>query len=131
VIAGWCPAGGWAEDLPDPPGLLARYRELRPTPSDDPAVRTAWNVRDADATLVIRPSAATPSGGTELTVATARALVRPLLVTDGSEVAGVLAFLDGIGHGLTVNVAGPRESEAPGTYARTLDLLRDVLLRQV
>ena len=24
-ICGWCPKGGWAEDLPSPPGLLADY----------------------------------------------------------------------------------------------------------
>jgi len=130
AVAGWCPAGGWAEDLPEPPGLLARYPRLRPTPSADPAVRTAWNVRDADATLVISLSSASPSAGTELTVAAARGLSRPLLVTDGTDVASVLDFLDAVGRGLTVNVAGPRESEAPGTYARTLALLRDVLRRR-
>ncbi|HAH64402.1 MAG TPA: hypothetical protein DCL72_02745, partial [Rhizobiales bacterium] len=26
---GWCPKGGWAEDLQDPPGLLALYPNLR------------------------------------------------------------------------------------------------------
>ena len=31
-ICGWCPKGGWAEDLPSSPGLLAEYPELRKTP---------------------------------------------------------------------------------------------------
>jgi hypothetical protein len=44
---GWCPKGGWAEDMPAPPGLLAHYPHLRETPSADPAERTAWNVRDS------------------------------------------------------------------------------------
>jgi hypothetical protein len=26
---GWCPKDGWAEDLPEPPGLLAKYPQLR------------------------------------------------------------------------------------------------------
>ena len=26
---GWCPKGGWAEDLPDPPGLLPKYPHLK------------------------------------------------------------------------------------------------------
>ena len=26
---GWCPKDGWAEDLPKPPGLLAKYPKLR------------------------------------------------------------------------------------------------------
>jgi hypothetical protein len=46
---GWCPRGGWAEDFSDSPGLLATYPHLRETPSRDPAQRTDWNVRDADA----------------------------------------------------------------------------------
>ena len=25
AYGGWCPKGGWAEDLAVPPGLLARY----------------------------------------------------------------------------------------------------------
>ena len=27
AYGGWCPAGGWAEDFPEPPGLLAFYPE--------------------------------------------------------------------------------------------------------
>ena len=29
---GWCPKGGWAEDFPEPPGLLAKYPHLKETP---------------------------------------------------------------------------------------------------
>ncbi len=50
---GWCPRGGWAEDLTEPPGLLARYPRLRATPGSEPAQRTRWNVRDSDATLIL------------------------------------------------------------------------------
>ena len=50
---GWCPKGGWAEDFPDPPGLLAKYPKLRETPLSHPLQRTEWNVRDSDATLII------------------------------------------------------------------------------
>jgi hypothetical protein len=50
---GWCPRGGWAEDYPQPPGLLARYPKLGETPLADPAQRTEWNARDADACLII------------------------------------------------------------------------------
>ena len=38
---GWCPHGGWAEDFPAPPGLLARYPKLKETPLADP--RSALN----------------------------------------------------------------------------------------
>src|SRR5215510_5032972 len=44
---GWCPKGGWAEGFPDPPGLIARYPNLRETPERDPKQRTEWNVRDS------------------------------------------------------------------------------------
>ena len=37
----------------EPPGLLARYRELRETPDRRPEQRTTWNVRDSDVTLIL------------------------------------------------------------------------------
>ena len=128
-VAGWCPAGGWAEDFPEPPGLLVAYPQLRPTPSADPAQRTAWNVRDAHATLVVGPFSETPSPGSDLTVAAAHVLVRPLLRAGGADPDVILHVLDRVGLELTLNVAGPRESEAPGTYAATLALLRAILER--
>src|SRR5437879_5409140 len=50
---GWCPKGGWAEDFPEPPGVLAKCPRLAETPLADPAQRTEWNVRDADACLIV------------------------------------------------------------------------------
>jgi len=67
---GWCPKGGWAEDLPQPPGLVAQYPKLQPTPLAEPEQRTELNVRDSDATLIlIRGSDVARSKGTEFTVA--------------------------------------------------------------
>lgn len=125
AYGGWCPAGGWAEDLPDPPGVLALFPYLWESTSSDPAVRTRLNVRDSHATLVVRPgSAASP--GTDLAVRTAIWLGRPRLVTDG-DAGAVLAWLAAVGHELTLNVAGPRESEQPGAQASTRALLDRVL----
>jgi hypothetical protein len=122
--AGWCPAGGWAEDHPEPPGLLGRYPGLRATASVDPAERTRLNVRDSDATLVVGTSDAV-SAGTALTIAAAVECGRPWLVTtDATEASAWLAALD---RPLTLNVAGPRESEAPGAYTAARRLLRRVL----
>lgn len=136
---GWCPAGGWAEDLPDPPGLVARYPMLRPTPSADPAQRTAWNVRDSDVTVVLRPDG-DRSPGTDLTTREAERLGRPVLtctLTDapdrgaGPQAEDTRRWLREwaieIGRPLVVNVAGPRESEAPGAYAAARDYLRALL----
>ena len=68
AYGGWCPRGGWAEDFPEPPGLLARYPKLKETPLADPAQRTEWNVRDADACLMI-----VDAGGFEVSRGTALA----------------------------------------------------------
>lgn len=113
---GWCPAGGWAEDLPTPPGLLARYPALREARAGPRSTRTRWNVRDSDATLVLALAATTPSPGTRLTVEVAGELGRPLLVADVTDVETVRAWLGQLGAGV-LNVAGPRESEEPGLYA--------------
>ena len=121
---GWCPRGGWAEDFPTPPGLLFAYPALVEAPSAEPGARTRWNVRDSHATLVVRLAGRT-SPGTDLTVATAIDLGRPHLVaTDADE---VVDWLRGLGRLLTLNVAGPRESEQPGVYDATRRLLGEVL----
>ena len=126
---GWCPAGGWAEDLPDPPGVRALYPRLRETASADPAERTRLNVRDSDATLVVQPSGAL-AGGTLLTAEEARRLGRPLLVTSGDLVDEVVAWVRSISSvhdTIRLDVAGPRESGHPGAYTLTRRLLDAVL----
>jgi hypothetical protein len=112
---GWCPAGRWAEDGPIP----ERY-PLRETPSADPIERTHLNVRDSDGTLVL--DAGPLRGGTARAVEHARALGRPLLVLDPTAEAAVEEALVWLRahHIGTLNVAGPRESEAPGVYAAAL-----------
>jgi Circularly permutated YpsA SLOG family len=124
---GWCPAGGWAEDLTEPPGLLRDYPLLSETPPGPPSTRTRWNVRDSDATLVLLPGQELPSGGTRLTVEVAAALGRPCLVTGAEDREGVSAWLGSRPDGLVLNVAGPRESEAPGLYAAVYRMLTAVL----
>ncbi|MGI9021338.1 MAG: YpsA SLOG family protein [Solirubrobacterales bacterium] len=122
---GWCPAGGWAEDHPDAPGLLAAYPNLRETPLADPAQRTAWNLRDADAALILDRADAR-SLGTELAATLARASERPWTVVEvGSPDAGArIAELAGsLGPKATLSVGGPRESEAPGIYDQAYELL--------
>ncbi len=119
---GWCPKGGWAEDLPTPPGLLALYPNLRETPDADPAQRTAWNVRDSDRLLILVNSGGTEaSKGTALARDCAAALSKPCIVVDladGDALAEARAFL-GAGEGtIALGIGGPRESEAPGIYAK-------------
>ena len=117
---GWCPAGRRAEDGPIP----ARY-PLRETPTRAYAQRTRWNVRDSDATLVLTPHAA-PEGGTALTLAAARRRGKPCLhvrLPAPDAVARITAWA--ARHGVaTLNVAGPRASDAPDLPAHARAVLR-------
>ena len=119
---GWCVSDGSAEDL-GPGELPARYPQLHRTPSNDPRQRTAWNVRDSDATLVIIRDGV-ESSGTAFTQLSAQLIYeKPYLVcnaVDTNDRERVRTWLSSvvhkIGHGLVLNVAGPRETEAPGIY---------------
>ncbi len=128
--SGWVPAGGRAEDLPDPPGLLARYPGLRATTEEEPRVRTIRNVRDSDALLVLR-LATTSSPGTDLTVAEARRLGRPVLEARAEEDDAVRAWLATLPHDVALDVAGPRESQDPGVQAAAYRTLLVVLADRV
>ena len=106
---GWCPRGRRSEDGP----IASRYR-LRETPSDAYEERTAWNVRDSDATVVFSLSA-TLTGGTLHTREVALTSGRPLLHVrsdDARALQELGAFL--AEHSVRdLNVAGPRGSDEP------------------
>ena len=124
---GWCPTGGWAEDLTDPPGLLARYPHLRPTPPGPASTRTRWNVRDSDATLVLVLTSTAGSPGTRLAVELAVAMAKPHLVVPALDDRAVASWLASMPGGSRLNVAGPRESEEPGLYDAAYRTLSTVL----
>lgn len=121
ACAGWCPRGRWAEDGPLPPTY-----PLVETPEADPRQRTAWNVRDSHATLLLVEDEL--CGGTYFTAQCALRLRRPcalitLRLPDAAQV--VREWLHRV-RPPRLNVAGPRESEAPGVYARSYALLTEV-----
>jgi hypothetical protein len=128
AYGGWCPKGGWAEDMPEPPGLLARYPRLRESRSADPAERTEWNVRDSDACLIlVEASGVAVSGGTALAETLAAQVGKSLLVVDvgaadaAAQVRAWLAPLLAVHHGeapFRLAIGGPRESEAKGIYGK-------------
>ena len=127
-ICGWCPPGGLAEDLPEAPGLLEPYPELVEGASEGYVERTAWNVRDSHATLIVAPAGLEPCSGTQMTKRFADDMGRPCLVIGGTDELGeVRAWLEDLGRELTLNVAGPRESKTPGTYAITREVIRLLL----
>ena len=133
---GWCPQGGWAEDSPEPPGLLARYPHLRESRSADPAERTEWNVRDSDACLIlVNERGVAVSGGTAYAEKLAARYGKPLLMVDvgaadaGREVRAWLAPLLAAHAGeapFRLAGGGPRESEAKRIYEKARAILADV-----
>ncbi len=129
TYGGWVPRDGWAEDLREAPGLLARYANFVPTQSADVAVRTSLNVRDANATVVFAPRSAT-SRGVSQTLDIANVLKRPVAVLDPRSpdaLERLAEFLSRQRTGAVLNVAGPRESEAPGLYQAVLSVLNGSL----
>ena len=135
---GWCPKGGWAEDYPTSPGLLSSYPRLRETPLADPAQRTEWNVRDADACLTLLDGQGLQiSNGTNLATALAERYRKPNILIDldapsAAELAAawLRAQRETLGSRFTLAIGGPRESEAPGIYAKATAFLGTILSRQ-
>lgn len=74
-IGGWCPKGRKAED-----GTIHVRYLLEETPSEEYSVRTEWNVRDSDGTLILYQKEM--SGGTALTSRMAKKHKKPCLEID-------------------------------------------------
>lgn len=117
---GWCPLGRLAED-----GIIPAQYPLRETDSPEYGERTEKNVLDSDATLIVTREKDL-TGGTAFTHALALQHGRPVLViceTDGLR-HGVSALSEFLQRNLirTLNIAGPRESQAPalGEFVKEL-----------
>lgn len=130
---GWCPKGGWAEDLARPPGLLTAYPHLHATPLAEPAQRTEWNVRDCDRLMLLVDRAGLQaSTGSEAARDFAVTMGKPYVVVDLDSADALplaRAFLGEARNVTTLCIAGPRESEAPGVYAKAREFLSRLLER--
>jgi hypothetical protein len=119
---GWCPKGRLAED-----GIIPHRYTLRETSVAEYPVRTEQNVLDSDGTLILFRGAL--QGGTELTFRLAQRHHKPHLLMDLAgeiDVEGLTRWL--LEHQIrTLNVAGPRESSAPGICEETRRLLQKAL----
>ena len=122
-VGGHCPKGRKAED-----GVIPSHYPLVETGSPNYAVRTYMNVRESDGTLVLNIGPL--NGGTLATVEYAAKRRKPCLVVQldpidrsFSEVADWMADNDI----RTLNIAGPRESKAPGTYDHSLRFLNRLI----
>jgi hypothetical protein len=128
---GWCPRDRRSED-----GSIPVRYPLRETASKSYAVRTEWNVRDSDATLILVLDRI--SSGTRLTIDSAKTQARPLrieylcqpslktLIADDvsleQRVADVVEWI-GREQVKTLNVAGPRGSSRKDVYQNALKFL--------
>ena len=107
---GWCPKGRRAED-----GTISSRYRLRETPSAQYFQRTAWNVRDSDATVIFSGSPRL-LGGSRRTLELCRILGKPALriasdLLTVSESAVLLKSFLRRHHVGLLNVAGPRKSQ--------------------
>jgi hypothetical protein len=121
---GWCPQGRRAED-----GIIPLKYPLEETSSPLYPQRTEFNIQDSDGTLIL--AWGPPLGGTLLTLKLTRKHHKPSRLTDLAEATDALGVREWISENQigVLNVAGPRESEAPGIYARALNFLREVFAR--
>ncbi len=118
---GWCPAGRLAED-----GVIDEKYPLKETFSSEVDERTTLNVTDSEATLILLFDYP-PDSGTDFTIKQCRAQSRPYYVLQGKDTRELKAWLSE--HKPTaLNIAGPRESNAPGIYSRTIKFLENNLI---
>lgn len=130
-IGGWVPLHRLAEDGAIP----AKYEGLQETASEDYLARNEANVVDSDATVVF--CFGRPTGGSKKTVLFAQKHHRPCLAVDLNKprkdvIVAVVKWLktDCPGIDGCLNVAGSRESKAPGiqqaVMVRMLDVISEV-----
>ena len=133
-FGGWAPHGWIAEDgtvpeqyrerMQEHPSMGGRARDYRE--------RTKANVRDSHATLILVDSLPL-SGGTKLTENTAVAMMKShkvIAMSAANAKDDALKWLRqflGMSSALVLNVAGPRESKAPGIQARAKAFLEELL----
>lgn len=136
--SGFIPTGRIAEDGSVPPRYklaevpLAVYNDLRFDPenrADRYRIRTLLNVRQSDATLIVVQDTARVTPGSRLTIDIARKERKPCLLLSTKDQDASWRFQTWIkDQGIKVlNIAGSRESKAPGIYDETVRLLRECL----
>lgn len=118
---GWCPKGCKSET-----GKIDEKYQLKETPSAGYAQRTEWNVRDSDATLIFTITSKL-DGGSKKIAEFCEKHGKPFLhFRKGVHAKYIVPFLNK-NNVKTLNIAGRRESSAPGIYEFTLQTLNEML----
>jgi predicted Rossmann fold nucleotide-binding protein DprA/Smf involved in DNA uptake len=137
TIGGWCPRGRRSEK-----GLIPVEYPLQETPARSYVVRTEWNVRDSDGTLIVVLDDI--SSGTRLTVNQARDQQKPAIVVHlrpphalslfsdenslNDQIESVVQWL--VDHRIRVlNIAGPRGSSHKDVYPEARQFVARLLAR--
>ncbi len=118
---GWCPQGRLAED-----GLIDEKYPLQETPSTEYIQRTEWNVRDCDGVLILIWG--DPVGGTKKAIEFTSVYKKPMLHIDLQKSERIQTVGDWIkAHQITtINIVGPRASEAPDSYEKARAFLMKI-----
>jgi hypothetical protein len=118
---GWCPKGRRSED-----GPIGIQYQLKETPDSNYLQRTEWNVRDSDATLIFTLTDKL-DGGSKRTFELADKLGKPRRhVYPRVQPKHIASFLER--HNVKiVNVAGKRESSAPGIAKWVAEMLEQAI----
>ncbi|XOV92528.1 MAG: putative molybdenum carrier protein [Bacteroidota bacterium] len=130
---GWCPPGRVCED-----GIIPNRFRLKETPEarspEAPniprSLRTEWNIRDAEASLIILPERMPPDPGTSWALKMAEKYQKPYFMVDPT--TDVLQFTkDWIRSNQirVLGVGGPSEMTVPGIYDSTYQFMKDLLTK--
>lgn len=136
-VSGWCPKGGWAEDYPEPPGVLELYPQMVETPSSNVIQRTEWNIRESSCCITLNAREKGTSPGTDAGFVFYEKYGIPHfeIYLDGqdaidAQVAQACAWLDGLDDdAIVLGFGGPRESEYPGVYDIAFRVVGELLTR--
>jgi Circularly permutated YpsA SLOG family len=121
---GWVPKGRTNES-----GYISgRFCGLVEAADKRPITRTRLNIMSSDATLVITDGS--PSTGTDATIRLAKLLEKPITIADlcagiAEEAIATRRWLTRVNPAV-LNIAGPRESEAPGIGKEAMQFLKRV-----
>lgn len=134
---GWCPPGRLCEN-----GIIPEKYPLTETPCEHSAfaldiprsLRTEWNVRDADAVLILSPLNKPLDAGTQWTAQCAATYHKNILIGDPYDAhceKQIIQWLQSMNQPVVLNIAGPSESLAQGIGEQTRQLLSNIFDRML
>ncbi len=126
LVSGWCPQGCTAED-----GFILPVYPLCDTFAASPLVRTQYNVIESDGVLILIFDKM--DTGTQQTYDMAHFYGKPVFVWRIGINNNFYQFRNWLHKNSinALNIAGPRESNQPGIYSETLNILDELLAEKI